>query len=164
MRAAGTRAAASSLYELRDDVLRAAEQARAAGRDDWARHWEDLAEAVQDVIVDEGVRAVPTRLDRGAGGAEEPARTSGADADSDLAGWSLDDLETQLRQVDESIRTVSMPDGAGRNRTRNKAIRDVAILSVRRRTIAAEIRRRRKALEVWRTDQILVRSPATPDA
>lgn len=85
------------------------------------------------------------------------------DADSDLSGCSLGDLETQLRQVDEAIRTVSMPDGSGRNRTRNMAIREVAILSVRRQRIVAEIRRRRKALDIWNANQMLVHSPATPD-
>lgn len=156
------RATASSLYELRDEVLRAAERAREAGRDDWVRHWEDLAEAVQDVIVDEGHPAVPARVSRGVVRTEERTWMSGGDADSDLSGCSLDELETQFRQVAESIRTVSMPDGTGRNRTRNMAIREVAILSARRRRIAAEIRRRREALEAWRANQILVHSPATP--
>ncbi|NYE72906.1 hypothetical protein [Microlunatus parietis] len=149
---------------MRDQLLREAERARAAGRGDWVRHWEELAEAVQDVIVDEGDPAVATRVRQGAVWAEARPGMPGADEDSDLSGCSLSDLETQLRQVDESIRTVSMPDGAGRNRTRNMAMREVAILSVRRRLIAAEIRRRRKALDVWRMTQSLVHSPTTPDA
>lgn len=88
---------------------------------------------------------------------------SGGDADADLPGLSLNDLEARLRQVDESIRTVSMLDGVAGNRTKNMAIREVAILSVRRRRILAEIRRRREALEIWRANQTLVHSPATPD-
>ncbi|MFC7621499.1 hypothetical protein [Microlunatus sp. GCM10028923] len=157
------RAAASSLYELRAEVLRAAEQARAAGRYDWVRHWEDLAEAVQDVIVDEGLAAVPARVTPGVVRTEERTGQSG-DEDSDLSGCSMGELETQLTQVDELIRTVSMPDGAGRNRTRNMAMREVAILSVRRRRIAAEIRSRQAALEAWRANQLFVYSPATPDS
>ncbi|GAB3751336.1 hypothetical protein [Microlunatus parietis] len=88
---------------------------------------------------------------------------SGGDTDLDLSGWSLRDLEAQLRQADEAIRTVSMLDGVARSRNKNMAIREVAILSVRRRRILAEIKRRRKALEIWRANQTLVHSPATPD-
>ncbi|HLT61309.1 MAG TPA: hypothetical protein VK020_08965 [Microlunatus sp.] len=51
--AARMTAAATNLYELREEALRAAERARAEGRDDAARQWQAMADAARDVILDE---------------------------------------------------------------------------------------------------------------
>lgn len=71
----------------------------------------------------------------------------------DLSSCSLAELEIELRQVSQAIHAAGSPRGVASAATEIAALREVAVLSARRRAILNEITHRRAALATWRADQ-----------
>ncbi|WP_152361148.1 hypothetical protein [Microlunatus speluncae] len=71
----------------------------------------------------------------------------------DLSSCSMVELEIELHQVSQAMHAAGLPRGAATVETEIAALREVAILSARRRAILAEVSHRRAALASWRADQ-----------